>query len=153
MLPSAVEAAASASADAAQQGQGQERGEQGAGQQGPAWRGEDPYDPGEPDPARSRALESSLWELEALRCHAVPAVASLAAAVMDKDLGDRKKTTEVGRARRGERAVRQLGTAALLLEALGHLPPPPPRSSAAGHLAAGGRQLRIAVRCRGGATA
>lgn len=50
--------------DAAQQGQ----------QQGPAWRGEDVYDFAEPDPGRSRALESSLWELEALRVHHNPQV-------------------------------------------------------------------------------
>ena len=31
--------------------------------------GADPYDPCEPDPAKSRAVESSLWELEALRNH------------------------------------------------------------------------------------
>ncbi len=41
---------------------------------GPAWQGEDVYDYAEPDPAASRALESSLWELEALRCHHSPQV-------------------------------------------------------------------------------
>jgi U3 small nucleolar RNA-associated protein 19 len=43
-------------------------------QDGPAWRGEDVFDLGEPDPASSRALESSLWELEALRRHSNPQV-------------------------------------------------------------------------------
>lgn len=41
---------------------------------GPAWQGEDVFDYAEPDPAASRALESSLWELEALRCHHSPQV-------------------------------------------------------------------------------
>ncbi|PRW44488.1 nucleolar complex 4-like protein [Chlorella sorokiniana] len=61
---------------------------------GPAWQGEDVYDYAEPDPAASRALESSLWELEALRCHHNPQVAAYCA-VLDKDLRDRKKTSEV----------------------------------------------------------
>lgn len=43
-------------------------------QQGPAWQGMDVYDFAEPDPAKSRALESSLWELEALRVHHNPQV-------------------------------------------------------------------------------
>jgi len=38
----------------------------------------DPYDMAVEDPAQSRALESSLWELEALRRHAVPDVAKMA---------------------------------------------------------------------------
>lgn len=41
---------------------------------GPVWQGQDVYDYAEPDPAASRALESSLWELEALRCHHSPQV-------------------------------------------------------------------------------
>lgn len=36
--------------------------------------GHDVYDPAEPDPAHSRAIESSLWELQALRVHANPMV-------------------------------------------------------------------------------
>ncbi len=36
--------------------------------------GVDVYDSAELDPACSRAIESSLWELEALRVHGVPAV-------------------------------------------------------------------------------
>ncbi|KAI7841082.1 hypothetical protein COHA_005309 [Chlorella ohadii] len=56
--------------------------------------GEDVYDYAEPDPAASRALESSLWELEALRCHHSPQVAAYCS-VLDKDLRDRKKTSEV----------------------------------------------------------
>lgn len=43
-------------------------------QQGPVWQGHDVYDFREPDPGRSRALESSLWELEALRQHHNPQV-------------------------------------------------------------------------------
>ena len=40
----------------------------------PVYSGQDVYDPAEPDPALSRAIESSLWELEALRAHANPTV-------------------------------------------------------------------------------
>jgi U3 small nucleolar RNA-associated protein 19 len=36
--------------------------------------GVDVYDAGESDPAKSRAVESSLWEVEALRNHASPQV-------------------------------------------------------------------------------
>eukprot|EP00198_Chlamydomonas_reinhardtii_P010868 XP_001700205.1 predicted protein [Chlamydomonas reinhardtii] len=46
--------------------------------------GVDVYDEAEPDPARSRAVESSLWEVEALRNHYCP-----------QDLTDRTKTAEV----------------------------------------------------------
>ena len=38
----------------------------------------DPYDMAEPDPAKARALDSSLWELEALRRHCVPDVSKMA---------------------------------------------------------------------------
>jgi U3 small nucleolar RNA-associated protein 19 len=36
--------------------------------------GVDVYDPSEADPGKSRAVESSLWEIEALRNHASPQV-------------------------------------------------------------------------------
>lgn len=58
------------------------------------YSGVDPYDPGERDPMRSRALESSLWEVAVLRRHDCPAVA-LAAESLDEDLTDRRKTAEV----------------------------------------------------------
>ncbi|XP_014442890.1 nucleolar complex protein 4 homolog isoform X3 [Tupaia chinensis] len=45
----------------------------------------DPYDPGEEDPAKSRALESSLWELQALQQHYHPEV-SKAAGVINQAL-------------------------------------------------------------------
>lgn len=61
---------------------------------GPVWRGEDVYVAREVDPAKSRALESSLWELTALRRHADPSVANYCA-VLDKDVSDRRKTAEV----------------------------------------------------------
>ncbi|PSC69895.1 nucleolar complex 4-like protein [Micractinium conductrix] len=61
---------------------------------GPVWQGQDVFDYSEPDPANSRALESSLWELEALRQHANPQVAAYCT-VLDKDLRDRKKTSEL----------------------------------------------------------
>uniref|UniRef100_A0A452QE23 Nucleolar complex associated 4 homolog n=1 Tax=Ursus americanus TaxID=9643 RepID=A0A452QE23_URSAM len=45
----------------------------------------DPYDPDEEDPAKSRALESSLWELQALQRHYHPDV-SQAASVINQAL-------------------------------------------------------------------
>ncbi|XP_072809101.1 nucleolar complex protein 4 homolog [Vicugna pacos] len=45
----------------------------------------DPYDPSEEDPAQSRALESSLWELQALQRHYHPEV-SKAASVINQAL-------------------------------------------------------------------
>ncbi len=59
----------------------------------PVWRGEDVFDAAEDDPAKARALESSLWELNALRRHASPAVAAGCAALA-RDLGDRRRTAE-----------------------------------------------------------
>jgi U3 small nucleolar RNA-associated protein 19 len=56
--------------------------------------GRDVYDPNAVDPAASRAVESSLWEVAALRAHYAPAVAAFAA-VLDKDLTDRARTSEV----------------------------------------------------------
>lgn len=56
------------------EGQQQAAAEQAEQQQAAVWRGEDVYDFAEPDPAASRALESCLWELEALRRHANPQV-------------------------------------------------------------------------------
>ncbi|XP_068845963.1 nucleolar complex protein 4 homolog isoform X4 [Capricornis sumatraensis] len=41
----------------------------------------DPYDPAEEDPAQSRALESSLWELQALQQHYHPEVSKAASAI------------------------------------------------------------------------
>ena len=55
---------------------------------------EDPFDDLEPDPSASRALESSLWEMDALRSHYNPQVAKLTQ-VLERDLGDRAKTAEV----------------------------------------------------------
>jgi U3 small nucleolar RNA-associated protein 19 len=60
----------------------------------PVWRGEDVYDMDEPDPANSRALESSLWELSVFRNHADPTVAKYCS-ILDKDMTDRRKSTEV----------------------------------------------------------
>ena len=40
--------------------------------------GQDPFDAAEPDPASSHALESSLWEVEALRVHHNPSVSGSA---------------------------------------------------------------------------
>lgn len=60
----------------------------------PVWKGEDVYDMDEPDPANSRALESSLWELTLFRNHADPTVAKYCS-ILDKDMTDRRKSTEV----------------------------------------------------------
>jgi U3 small nucleolar RNA-associated protein 19 len=56
--------------------------------------GEDPYDEAQPDPAHSRAVESSLWEVEALRRHYCPQVSTFVQ-VLDKDLSERAHTSEV----------------------------------------------------------
>ncbi|KAG2424155.1 hypothetical protein HXX76_014688 [Chlamydomonas incerta] len=66
----------------------------GGGGKGQAGAGVDVYDEAEPDPAKSRAVESSLWEVEALRNHYCPQVSTFCA-VLDKDLTDRTKTAEV----------------------------------------------------------
>ncbi|KAG2488616.1 hypothetical protein HYH03_012789 [Edaphochlamys debaryana] len=71
-----------------------EAGAEGAGSGKWARRGVDVYDEAQPDPARSRAVESSLWELEALRSHYCPQVSAFVC-VLDKDLTDRTKTAEV----------------------------------------------------------
>jgi U3 small nucleolar RNA-associated protein 19 len=44
------------------------------GQEGGGTAGVDVYDEGQPDPAQSRAVESSCWELAALRNHYCPQV-------------------------------------------------------------------------------
>ena len=55
----------------------------------------DVYDEAAGDPAMSRAVESSLWEVGALRRHHCPHVAALAHKLAGKDLGDRKGTAEM----------------------------------------------------------
>ncbi len=52
------------------------------------------FDPTEEDPAATRAVESSLWEISALRNHYCPAVSALCSA-LDKDLADRVRTSEL----------------------------------------------------------
>jgi U3 small nucleolar RNA-associated protein 19 len=56
--------------------------------------GEDVFDMTEQDPGLSRAVESSLWELQALRQHYCPQVSALCS-ILDKDLANRRLTTEV----------------------------------------------------------
>jgi U3 small nucleolar RNA-associated protein 19 len=56
--------------------------------------GSDPYLPDEADPAKCRALESSLWELDTLRSHYSPSVSRFVA-VLDRDLTDKRKTLDV----------------------------------------------------------
>ena len=55
---------------------------------------EDPYDFLTKDPAKSRALESSLWEMTALENHYFPQVTKLVQ-MLRMDLGDRVKTKEI----------------------------------------------------------
>ena len=45
---------------------------------------EDPFDMAEPDPMLSRAIESSVWELEALQAHYHPNVATLAKIISEQ---------------------------------------------------------------------
>lgn len=45
----------------------------------------DPYDGETDDPVQSKALQSSLWELNALECHYLPAVATLAQSIGRED--------------------------------------------------------------------
>lgn len=56
--------------------------------------GKDPYDPLEPDLAKCKALESSLWEIETLRNHYCPAVSRFVSS-LETDLTQRAKTSEV----------------------------------------------------------
>lgn len=54
----------------------------------------DPFMEAESDPARCAALESSLWEMASLRQHYSPAVSRFVA-VLERELGNRKKTQEI----------------------------------------------------------
>ncbi|XP_061458935.1 nucleolar complex protein 4 homolog isoform X2 [Rhineura floridana] len=62
--------------------------------EGPAEMSEDPYLMGEEEPSKSRALESSLWEIQTLQSHYHPDVAKAAAAIntplseMEDDLSE-----------------------------------------------------------------
>lgn len=58
------------------------------------WGGLDAYDEHEPNPAESKALESSLWELMVFKNHADPAVAQYCS-ILDKDITNRVKYSEV----------------------------------------------------------
>lgn len=46
--------------------------------------GIDPYDPSEPDPQKTGAIDSSVWELETLQSHYHPTVASIARIISDQ---------------------------------------------------------------------
>lgn len=54
----------------------------------------DPFDAEELDPAKCRALESSLWEMATLQNHYCPQVARFVS-VLEKDLSKRDKTAEL----------------------------------------------------------
>lgn len=69
--PAAPDAAAAASGRGAKQGGKKGGAAKSEVQQGP---GADPFLENEQDPAQTRAVESSLWELEALRSHYCPQV-------------------------------------------------------------------------------
>jgi U3 small nucleolar RNA-associated protein 19 len=56
--------------------------------------GHDPFIESEEDPAKTKAMESTLWELTALREHYYLPVARLCV-LLDRDLADKKKTKEV----------------------------------------------------------
>lgn len=62
--------------------------------EGSVWQGQDVYDFDEKDPAQSRALESSLWEVKALKTHSCPSV-SMYCAILEKDLSNRRRTAEI----------------------------------------------------------
>ncbi|GJP47371.1 hypothetical protein CLOM_g6569 [Closterium sp. NIES-68] len=78
---------------------GGERGDaaQGAGVEGSrgGWRGgRDPFDEDAADLMAARALDSSVWEIEALQRHYCPAVSRFVAS-LEKDLSERSSTVEV----------------------------------------------------------
>ncbi|MCO5556604.1 hypothetical protein L7F22_010155 [Adiantum nelumboides] len=55
---------------------------------------QDPFNVAEPDPAKSNALKSSLWEMDTLRHHYSPVVSRFVAS-LEADLTVRAKTTEL----------------------------------------------------------
>lgn len=57
--------------------------------------GVDPYVADCDDPSKSRATESSLWEVAALGRHWSPSVAEMARMLLEKDMTDRRKTGEL----------------------------------------------------------
>lgn len=56
---------------------------------------QDPFDESAEDPAASRALESSLWEVAALSKHYHWQVAQFAGGLLEKDLANKAKTADV----------------------------------------------------------
>ena len=59
------------------------------------WRGVDVYDEHEEDPAESRALESSMWDISVFRNHADCTVAQFARTMLEKDMTNKVKSAEV----------------------------------------------------------
>jgi len=57
--------------------------------------GADPFAEECEDPAESRAIESSLWEVASLAGHYNPSVAEMARMLLEKDMTDRRKTAEL----------------------------------------------------------
>lgn len=58
-------------------------------------RGVDPFDDATQDPAQSRAIDSSLWEVAALTKHYFWQVAGLASTLLEKNLADKTKTSDM----------------------------------------------------------
>eukprot|EP00889_Picochlorum_renovo_P005897 jgi/Picre1/32927/NNA_008256.t1 len=63
-------------------------------QKGDVWAGKDVYDEDEPNPAESRALESSLWEISVFQHHADPSVSQYSS-VLNKDMTNKLKSSEI----------------------------------------------------------
>lgn len=63
-------------------------------QKGEVWAGKDVYDEDEPNPAESRALESSLWEISVFQHHADPSVSQYSS-VLNKDMTNKLKSSEI----------------------------------------------------------
>lgn len=62
--------------------------------QAPVDQGQDVFNDGEADPLKSRAIESSLWEMEALKNHSSPMVAQFCEHLY-RDLSNRRSTAEI----------------------------------------------------------
>eukprot|EP01102_Stenamoeba_stenopodia_P014067 TRINITY_DN4643_c0_g1_i2.p1 TRINITY_DN4643_c0_g1~~TRINITY_DN4643_c0_g1_i2.p1 ORF type:complete len:184 (-),score=31.38 TRINITY_DN4643_c0_g1_i2:172-723(-) len=50
-----------------------------------SFSGFDPYDPTEPDPSKCKAIDSSLWEMEAIRNHYEPTISRLVP-ILERDM-------------------------------------------------------------------
>jgi len=62
------------------------------------YEGEDVFLEDCEDPAESRGVESSLWEVVTLKSHYFIDVAQMATLILEKDVTDRRKTAEINMA-------------------------------------------------------